>query len=189
MFDTNETVGAGMPVIAMIASGSPEVEIHIPLADYIRQDEFDSFTCTVDVYPGVSFPAQLIGMNQKANVNQLYNTRLRVKSVDGKTPGPGMSATVTIIYRKGDSALVAVPVSALFEKEGSTSVWVYNSGSGTISARSVKPDEILSNGIVILSEGLSAGEQVVTAGVHSLQENQQVVPIPAVSSTNIGGIL
>ena len=36
LFETHETVGAGMPVISMISAGIPEVEINLPAAEYIH---------------------------------------------------------------------------------------------------------------------------------------------------------
>ena len=37
LFEAHETIGAGMPVIAMISGGTPEVEINLPAAEYIRR--------------------------------------------------------------------------------------------------------------------------------------------------------
>ena len=38
---------------SMISSGTPEVEINLPAAEYIRRDQFDNYHCTFDIYPGV----------------------------------------------------------------------------------------------------------------------------------------
>ncbi|MDR1356481.1 MAG: efflux RND transporter periplasmic adaptor subunit, partial [Tannerellaceae bacterium] len=42
LFEANETVAAGTPVISMISDGLPEVEIFIPSSCFIRRDSFDS---------------------------------------------------------------------------------------------------------------------------------------------------
>ena len=64
-----------------------------------------------------------------------------------------------------------------------------NPPSQQVKLRPVKPREILNNGTVIVSEGLKAGDLVVTAGVHVLHDGERVEPLPEVSPTNVGGML
>ena len=78
LFEAHETIGAGMPVIAMISGGTPEVEINLPAAEYIRREQFDNYHCTFDIYPGETYPLKLISVTPKANANQLYTMRLQV---------------------------------------------------------------------------------------------------------------
>ncbi|GHT53401.1 RND transporter [Bacteroidia bacterium] len=188
-FDPNETVGAGMPVISMINAGIPEVEINIPASEFINRDKFELFSCTVDIYPDRVFPLDLIGIAQKANLNQLYTVRLKMKESEKPLPSPGMVTLVTIQYKPEKSQSVSIPYSALFEINGASSVWIYHPENQTVSARKVKPSEIHTNGSVVVSEGLTAGEIIVSAGVHVLKEGEKVKLLPPVSPTNIGGLL
>lgn len=189
-FDAEETIGAGTPVIAMINTGSPEVEVNIPSTEYIRRENYESYTCAVDIYPDVVYPLELIGITQKANLNQLYTMRLRLKQTAGQPfPTPGMSATVTLNYREKESMLTVIPLTAVFNREGSPMVWIYDPDRKIVSARAVKPTELKTSGSIVLSDGLKPGEIVVTAGVHSLKEGQVVELLPAVSPTNVGGLL
>ncbi|MDH6356164.1 efflux RND transporter periplasmic adaptor subunit [Parabacteroides sp. PF5-9] len=190
LFDAGETVSAGMPVVALINNTYPEVEVSLPISDYIRREEFDTYTCTSEIFPGVTFPLTLSGITRKANLNQLYTMRLVIKPIAGQTlPTPGMSVTVTLNYREKESMLTLIPLTALFGQGENGSVWVYNESSGTIAVRRVKAMHVQTNGMVVISEGLRPGEIVVTAGVHSLKEGQVVKPLPQVSSTNVGGLL
>ncbi|MDH6305686.1 RND family efflux transporter MFP subunit [Parabacteroides sp. PF5-5] len=190
LFDAEETISAGYPVISMINTGSPEVEINIPSSEYMRRQEFNEYTCAVDIFPEVSFPLELIGITQKANMNQLYTMRLRLKEISGQSfPTAGMTATVTLNYKEKESMLTVIPLSALFGDNEHSAVWVYNKEKQSVSARIVKPLEVKTNGTVVISEGLNAGEIIVTAGANSLKEGQSVELLPAVSSTNIGGLL
>lgn len=190
LFNEGETLSAGMPVVSLINKDYPEVEISIPGADYVRREEFESYVCTSEMFPEVSFPLELMGITQKANLNQLYTMRLRFRPVSGHIyPTPGMSVTVALKYKEKESMLTSVPVSSLFGDESGTSVWIYNKETGTVSKRLVKPSSILTNGIVVISDGLKPGEIVVSAGVNSLEEGQPARPLPAVSPTNVGGLL
>jgi RND family efflux transporter MFP subunit len=188
-FAANETVGAGTPVISMISTGVPEVEINISSSDFVRRDRFESFSCTVDIYPDREFPLELIGVTRKANLNQLYAMRLRMKEESKQMPAPGMAAMVNIVLKPEHAASVSIPLSAVFEVNSASTVWIYRSDTQTVESRTVRTGTVLTDGTVTVVEGLQAGETVVTAGVHSLHEGERVKLLPAVSSTNAGGML
>lgn len=188
-FEAGETVGAGTPVVSMIGTGTGEVEINIPSSDYIRREQFDNYYCTVDIYPGKTFPLELIGITRKANMNQLYTMRFRLTGDDRSLPGPGMSTLVTIRYKTEDSGTVSVPLAAVFQADDQTKVWVYDPSGETVSARTVKLTEILLDGTAVVSAGLSPGQIVLSGGVHSVKEGEKVKLLPAVSPTNVGGLL
>lgn len=188
-FDEHETVGAGMPVVSMINNRYFEVEVDLPSADYIRQNYFKSFSCTFDIFPGKIFPLELIEMTRKANLNQLYRVRLRLNVEKGVNIAAGMSVNVTIEYTPEENTLTVVPIAAVFEKEGRAQVWIYDEASGSVKSRDVVPGKILKTGRMVISEGLQAGEKVVSAGVHSLKEGMKVRLLKPVSKTNVGGLL
>jgi len=188
-FGAGEIIDAGMSVVSLISASLPEVEIHIPSSDFIRRDRFESFSCAMDIYPGKTFPLELIGVAQKANQNQLYTVRLRIAERTPQMPAPGMTAMVTVRYKPTETVLTHIPYSAIFESGGATSVWVYSSAAQTISARAVTLAGTPRDGKVFVSEGLDDGELVITAGVHVLRQGQKVKLLPPASPTNIGGLL
>jgi RND family efflux transporter MFP subunit len=191
-FGANETIAAGTPVISMIGTGAPEVEINIPSSDFIRRDKFDSFTCTVHIYPGREFPLELIGVAQKANLNQLYAMRLRIKETVAERqqwPSPGMAAMVNVIFKPSDTVRINIPLSAVFEADNTPTVWIYDRDNQAVESRRVKIEAVLTDGTVVVSEGLQAGETIVTAGVHSLHKGERVRLLPPSSPTNAGGLL
>jgi RND family efflux transporter MFP subunit len=75
---------------------------------------------------------------------------------------------------KGDAALaVALPFSALFEKNGSPAVWVLDQQSSSLTLRPITVARYDAN-TVIVAGGLSRGDIVVTAGVNTLTVGQRV---------------
>ena len=188
-YDSHETVAAGYPVVSMINSNYFDVDIDIPSSDFVRQDLFKSFSCTIDVFPGQVFPLELIEITRKANLNQLYRMRLRLKPVPGVDIAAGMSVNVTIEYNPNEEALTVVPLSAMFEENGESAVWVYNPKAQNVTRRVIQLKKLLKTGELIVSEGLAAGEIVVSAGVHSLKEGMSVELLKPVSKTNVGGLL
>ncbi len=187
-FEANETVNAGMPVISMISSSAPEVEINIPSGDFVKRDRFSNYYCTIDIAEGSVFPLKYVDVTKKANLNQLYTARFILTPGKDFTPSPGMSATVYIKYSYPNNHLVSIPLSAIFEDDSRSFVWVVKKDN-TITKRKVIPMEIKRDGTAIVSDGLEDGELVVSAGIHSLKEGDTVKLLPHKSSTNIGNIL
>lgn len=71
---------------------------------------------------------------------------------------------------------VLIPLSAMIidEKTGDKSVFVFNGQSQQVETRKVTETGLIGKDDVIVSEGLKAGEQVVSAGATRLTNGQQV---------------
>lgn len=190
LYFAKETVAAGMPVISMISTSSIEVEINIPSTYFAKKEEFSSFSCTSEIYPGVEYPMELSGINRKANLNQLYTIYLKLKTPKGHPQlNPGMSVSVKVNYKKTDNVRTTVPINALISANDGNSVWIYNQSNGTINRREIETEGIDNKGNTIVVAGVEPGEIVVSAGASSLKEGQKVKPIKAQTKTNAGGLL
>lgn len=190
LFEAHETVGAGMPVLQMVGAGSPEVEINLPAAEYIRRNQFGTCQCTFDVYPGNVYPLKLIGITPKANANQLYTMRLSLDAEGLPLPSAGMNAMVSIRLDDSPTDEMLVSTNALLQADGRSIVFVYNTESGTVQSREVNLVRLTGNGdCIVTSDSLKTGDMVVSAGVHSIREGETVTPLPAVSETNVGGLM
>ena len=189
-FEAHETVGAGMPVLSILSKGAPEVEIHLPAAEYISRDKFTQYHCTFDIYPGKVYPLKVIGINHKANPNQLYAMRLKLEVGDLPMPSAGMNTMVSIFYADDTDHSMLVPTSALLNVNGKSSVYVYQSATESVKICTVDCIRPLSDGYTIVtSEHLKVGDVIVTAGVHAIKDGEKVQLLQPVSKTNIGGLL
>ncbi|MEG0724496.1 MAG: efflux RND transporter periplasmic adaptor subunit [Mucinivorans sp.] len=74
---------------------------------------------------------------------------------------------------------MTVPLSAIFQVEGSTSsyVWIYDEAKGTVIQREIKIGGLSASNSMIVLDGLTAGENVVSAGVYQITNNQKVIPL------------
>lgn len=190
LFEAHETVGAGMPVLSMVGQGTPEVEISLPAAEYIRREQFGDYRCTFDLYPGKVYPLKLIGITRKANANQLYTMRLQLATEGLPVPSAGMNTMVSIRLTDGDSAKLKVPSGAVLQADGKSGVFVYRPESGTVQFREVTLLRLTGDGYAILtSPSLSPGEQVVSAGAHHIQDGEAVKQLPPAAASNVGGLL
>lgn len=190
LFDAHETIGAGMPVISMISGDTPEVEINLPAAEYIRREQFNDFHCTFDIFPGEVYPLKPISVTPKANANQLYSMRLQLVRGKQTIPSPGMNTMVTIYCNTDETNTLSVPTSAILQKDEKAYVFVYNPSDNTVHSREVNLLHLRSNGrSLITSSQLKSDELIVSAGVHHLKDGETVKPLPLTTKTNIGGLL
>jgi RND family efflux transporter MFP subunit len=70
---------------------------------------------------------------------------------------------------------VALPPTAIFDKEGKPAVWLYIKDTSAVTLRPVTVDRY-GEDRVIVTDGLAEGDVVVTAGVNRLREGQSVRP-------------
>ncbi len=190
-FDGRETVGAGMPVLTVLGLTHPEVEINLPASSYVRRNEFSSYTCTFDVLPEKALQLEPVGILPKANANQLYTMRLRLKGPSGEVrPAPGMSTWVTIqLATDSVAGRVRVPSGALLESDGKSYVFVYDADHKVVHRTPVRMERLLSDGTALVKGGIRCGDLVVASGVHYVKDGGKVHLLPRQSDTNVGGLL
>jgi len=84
-----------------------------------------------------------------------------------------LGATVTGTMQMDAEAVFEIPAAALTKANRQAAVWIVDPSSSTVSMRNV---DILRHGpeTVSISQGLDAGEIVVTAGVQALHPGQKV---------------
>jgi multidrug efflux pump subunit AcrA (membrane-fusion protein) len=118
-----------------------------------------------------------------AEPDQASQTYTALFALPGNIPAnilPGMTATVRIIIEpdaEADRDAVVAPVSALSAApDGGFLVYVYQPASGQVSARRVGVGPVTGQSVLI-ETGLSAGEQIVTAGVTALHDGMRVRPL------------
>ncbi len=186
-FEGGEAVSAGMPIVAFVSSGAPEIVINIPSKNYIKRNSISSASAVVDIYPNEVFNLTQIGVAPKANLNQLYASRFAIEPIEGVDLGVGMSAMVSIEYRDECDDMVSLPMVAIVERGGKSSVWVFE--EGVVRLREIEVDSFTREGRALVKSGVEVGEVVITAGVASLKEGERVEPLEPMSKSNIGGIL
>ncbi|KAA1058795.1 putative Co/Zn/Cd efflux system membrane fusion protein [Azospirillum argentinense] len=85
-----------------------------------------------------------------------------------------LGATVVGRLKQPPAPVVELPGTALFEEAGRSFVWLVDPKAQTVRRQPVVIRARDGDGPVIVTEGLTRGDVVVTAGVHSLSEGQRV---------------
>ena len=84
----------------------------------------------------------------------------------------GQTARV-VVAAGAREGVIRLPLAAVFEQQGRSSVWVLDRQAMTVSSRPVAIAGAEGN-MVVVAGGLSSGQTVITAGVHTLTPGQRV---------------
>lgn len=170
-FEASEMVDAGSPVVELMDNSRLEAVVDLPVRHYSASGDFTAFTgITAD---GTRIPLQMLSLTPRADNNQLYRLRLGIGGNSHRLT-PGMNLTVEIAGKSSQQQTVKVPVSALFEREGATCVWVVNPADSVITSRQVTLSGTGMEGTIDVTHGLSASDIVVRAGVNHLSQGEKV---------------
>jgi hypothetical protein len=83
-----------------------------------------------------------------------------------------LGSTITARLSDTHSSALRVPASAVLKEGAETFVWVIDAPTSTVSLHKVDLSE--DDGGIRVTGGLSIGVRIVTAGIHSLKQGQQV---------------
>ena len=184
-----EMADAGMPVATLLDVSAYTVEADLPLALFVRRDDFDSFWCRPPLLPDSLYPLQLTGYQVKADNSQLFRARFRLDPGADSRIAPGMPVGITVRLANGQLGALTLPLSAVFNEQGQTCVWIYDPATSTVRRREVVTGNLEAGGRIRITGGLSPEDEVVVSGVRALQAGQAVEPLQEAAETNVGGLL
>lgn len=167
-------LGAGSPVVRLAHDGPRDVVFAVP------EDQVAGLKALAD--QGLELQVQLWGNGHKpvparirevaAAADPVTRTYL-VKADVGQAPLKlGQTATV-VLALPAVAGVTKLPLSALKEQQGQTVVWVVDPGTMTVATTPVQVAGADGN-LAVIGSGLSAGQRVVTAGVHVLSPGQKI---------------
>jgi len=84
-----------------------------------------------------------------------------------------LGSIVKVALPVGEEGALALPASAVLQRDNGTFVWVLPKGADTVALRPVKVREEADGRLAVL-DGLKAGERVAAAGANTLTEGQRV---------------
>lgn len=186
--DNFTTLSAGQPVARLQDLSELRVAIAVPenLIATLEQPGSYSISARFPFIPNRDFPLEFRELIAEADAaSQTYKVMF---ALPDDLPGnilPGMTVNVRVQLDQdqmpgGDA--VRVPVTALASTpNGSFQLWVYDPATSEVEPRAVRTGSVEGNSVLIF-EGVSAGEQIVTAGVNALREGMRVRPMSGTGS-------
>ncbi len=169
--EVGQVVAAGAPVVRVARTDEKEVVIGIP------EDRVGQLRNASDVKVRLWANRDEAISGKIREVSPVADPATRTYTVKVSIPANpevrlGMTATVDMAASgKGDGSQLRVPLSALVQDKGATSVWVVENGA--VQLRRVQVAGQAGNDI-LLAGGVQPGQTVVTAGVHLLKPGQKV---------------
>lgn len=186
--ETGQIVAAGVPVATLLAAGDWEVRAGVPEELTVLADTFADFRVTLDSYPGREFAARLKELGDRPGEGlRAYPLVVAPQFPADMEAAAGMGARLRFFCGRDSEAGFLLPASAVFNRGGEGSlVWIFDPETGLVSSREVRLDGVAGRGVRV-SDGLRAGEWVVTAGAHRLDEGMKVRLLDEPAATNVGG--
>jgi RND family efflux transporter MFP subunit len=177
--EQGQNIRAKDPVVKFQDVDEIDVAVDVPetiMAANLRSADIVQLLAEFSGAPGLQFPVHIKEVAQRADpVTQTFRVRVAMKAQPDLNLLPGMTATVTLAYRRASilGSQILVPVSAIFKDgTGEQVAWVIGSDQ-TVSARRVKIGE-MTGGQIEIMEGLQPGDRLAVAGVAFLREGMKV---------------
>jgi len=170
--EAGEVVQAGQAIATIAADGEREVVVGVPESRLeeiraARQLQVELWARPGKLYAGRV--RELAPMTDSAT--RQYTARVTIVDAD-PTVDLGMTAHVRLAGQRA-ADVYRLPLTALYQKNGKSFVWVVAADSSLVHSREVQVADVAQDAVVIAS-GIETGDTVVTAGVHLLFEGQHV---------------
>ena len=170
-------VGGGAPVVRLAHDGPRDVVFSVPEDQVNRIKALATARHPLHVRLWGSSeltPAHIREIAAAADpVTRTFAVKADLQSAaSSNTVRLGQTATVMVALPRV-AGVTKLPLSALREEQGKTSVWLVDKSTMTVSAKVVQITGADGNDAVV-SGGVSPGEIVVTAGVHVLNPGERV---------------
>lgn len=178
-------IQAGKPIVLLQKLSTVEVVFDLPGTDVatmatLGAENISNFV-RFDAVPGVDFDTELVEFSTQADpATQTYRGRVSVAIPEGTVVLPGMVANVIVNVRTAQESVLSVPVTALAAApDGSSFVWVVDPESKSVKRQPVTIAEVVDDQVNV-TDGLSEGAQIVSAGVSQLQEGMTIRPVAGI---------
>ncbi len=176
--EQGQNVRAKQPVVKFQDIAEIDIAADIPesVMAEIRSADIVGLEAEFSAAPGRRFPVHIKEVAQRADpVTQTFSIRVAMLVPEGVNLLPGMTATVTMNYRRASilGGRMFVPVSAIFEvAPGEQVAWIIGQDQ-TVKRSAVKTGAV-SGGRIEIVNGLQPGDRIAVAGVTFLREGMKV---------------
>lgn len=169
--DVGTVVSAGQRIVSIAQPNELEAVFDVPDAHIDAVRSAPEIYATLLTDSTTHYTARVREISPSADpVTRTYQVKTTLLAPPA-TLRLGMTVSV-VVPRLGTTAGIALPSTALFQKGHAPAVWVVKQDR-TLELRPVQVQRYESTR-VLLASGVSAGERIVTAGVHRLSTGEHV---------------
>ena len=175
--EVGQGVGAGAPIATVVRSGQREVQINVPEGAALKIGQKASISFWA--LPGVTASGYVREIASMADpVTRTYKVCVAVPDLPS-TAKLGMTAKVELATSadwptttaNDANATFLIPAQALYQVNNKTQVWLVRDKKAQLADVKVNG---YSGNQVLIEQGLSRGDKIITAGLAKLTPNQEV---------------
>ena len=175
--EVGQVVGAGTPIATVVRSGQHEVQINVPEGAALKIGQKASISFWA--LPGVTASGYVREIASMADpVTRTYKVCVAVPDLP-TTAKLGMTAKVELAASadwptttaNDANATFLIPAQALYQVNNKTQVWLVRDKKAQLADVKVNG---YSGNQVLIEQGLSHGDKIITAGLAKLTPNQEV---------------
>lgn len=171
--EPGQVLAAGTPVVRVALDGPRDIVFSVPEDQISRVKAAASAPGALKVRLWGSDKTSPLTLREVAAAADPVTRTFLIKADAGKLDVRlGQSATVVLDLPQ-TAGIIKLPLAAVMQQSGKTSVWVLDGPSMTVKPVPVQVGGAEGNEVVIAG-GLSPGQEVVVAGVHVLNPGQKV---------------
>jgi RND family efflux transporter MFP subunit len=171
-----QNVRSKQPVVRLLDASRIEMKVDVPEQLITLAPNIRDITVSFDAFPGKQVPAEIKEIGTEASVStRTYPVTLVMDQPGDFTILPGMTGQARGRAAEQDASArdgVQILGSAVFEKDGNEYVWILDEATSTVRQRQVQTRGVNARGVFV--QGIEPGQVIITAGVHYLQEGQEV---------------
>lgn len=168
--ESGQVVQAGTPVVRVARSGEKEVVFGVPENQVGQLPASGEVKVRLWANADQEFTGRIREVSPVADpASRTYTVKVSIP--DAPEVRLGMTATVALAAGNAQPGALRVPTTALVQDKGVTSAWLIDRGAVRMVPVQVAGQ---AGNDVLLGGGVSAGQSVVTAGVHLLRNGQKV---------------
>ncbi len=178
--DTGQVVAAGQAIYGFAWSGDVDVTLDAAAGDLTDIAGGQSASISFPALPGRHFTGRVREIAPAADP-QSRTYRVKLTLLDGGADVRlGMTGDAALAPAVRTAAQVApafvIPATAIFHRGKDPAVWIIRPHDSTLELRPVRISRYAERTATV-NGGLSEGETVVLAGVHTVYEGERVTPV------------
>jgi RND family efflux transporter MFP subunit len=169
--EVGQNVAPGIPVFSIVSVDDIKVSIPVPGDEIGGIAEGDKAKVSFDALGGASVDGVVTQKGVVADpLTRAYDVKIAISGQDGKVL-PGMTCGV-VLKKAGDVAGVTLPSQAVqLGSDNRNFVWLVRGGKA--ERRFVTSGGMVAGGIYV-TDGISAGDSVIVAGMHKVSSGTPV---------------
>jgi RND family efflux transporter MFP subunit len=166
-------VAAGTPIVRVAHDGPRDIVFSVPedQVAQLRSAAAQPEGLKVRLWGDAKAPVAIRLRELAASADPVTRTFLAKGELKGQEVRLGQTATVILSSSQGQG-VIKLPLGAVLEDKGRSVVWLLDGQSMTVKPHPIQV--LAAEGNELIVQGLQAGQEVVSAGVHVLNAGQKV---------------